>query len=247
MKVTSKPMALIIFIAIFGGIGLTSAVNLWQDGSSRTPRTLTQGETAGQYDPADIRGSSTFGEVSSYFNIPLEVLKAAFHVSAEKDITGTPLKDMADFAPDMSPHSVGMFAAFYNGLPFDPGEEAYLSSDAAAILIQHGKLTPEQRAYLDAHTLKDIGVRDGQITPTILAVQTIPAETKGSNAPKTITGTTTFQDLLDWGMSKETIEKIIGAALPDVKKAVRDYISDQGLEFRSYKDSLQAELNKGNP
>ena len=55
---------IIIFVFIFGGIAITSVTGYWQTSSSKIPAKYQGGEFAGQYDPADIRGSYSFGEIS---------------------------------------------------------------------------------------------------------------------------------------------------------------------------------------
>jgi len=39
-----------------------------------------------------------------------------------------------------------------------------------------------------------------------------------------ISGSTTFQNLLDWGLPKDVIEKVIGEAIPDPAMTVRDFL-----------------------
>lgn len=70
----------------------------------------------------------------------------------------------------------------------------------------------------------------------------IPSETPVLD--KTITGKTTFQQLLDWGLTTEVIEEIIGGELPAPTTLVKDYVVAQGLEFSTAKTRLQAELDK---
>ena len=251
MKITSKPLALVIVVVIFGGIVLTSAMNWWKDGASKIPRTLTQGEEAGQYNPADIRGSYTFGDVSKYFNIPFDTLRTVFHVPADKDIAAMALKDMGLEDLNVSPHSVAFFAALYNGLPFTvEGEELFLPVEAVTFLKQQGKMTPEQLAYVEAHTVTIPAASAAPVEKTpqaeaaaTVAATPVPTKSEGTSASKTVSSTTTFQNLLDWGLTKEAIEKVIGGAIPDPNMAVKDYISGKGLEFKTYKDQLQEALN----
>ncbi len=244
MKITSKPLALVIFIVLFGGIFLTSALNWWNDGSSKIPRTITQGEAAGQYNPADIRGSYTFGNVSQYFNIPLETLRSVFHVPAERDMASFPLKDLETIDPNLSPHAVALFAALYNGLPFNIEEGVLLPSEAVDILKQQARMTPEQEAFIETHTIKITGVRVEPTNQSDTAALATPVSTAIPASDKTITSKTTFKNLLDWGLSKESIEEIIDAAIPENDMPVRDYIAGKGLEFKSFKDLLQLEVNK---
>jgi hypothetical protein len=244
MKITSKPLALVIVVVLFGGIFLTTALDWWKDGASKTPRKITEGEATGQYNPADIRGSYTFGDVSKYFNIPLDTLRIAFHVPADKDIAALPLKELETIDPSLSPHSVGLFAAFYNGLPFSLVDEPLLSGEAVAFLKQQGKMTPEQAAYVEAHIVNSSSTQGEQTSPTAIAPTSASIADEDVPTGKTITSSTTFKNLLDWGLSKETIEKVIGGTIPSSDTTVRSYFTDKGLEFKTYKDRLQEELNK---
>jgi hypothetical protein len=60
---------------------------------------------------------------------------------------------------------------------------------------------------------------------------------------RTITGKTTFQDLIDWGVSVESIQKIIGNDLPPLSTLIKDYVIAKGLEFSESKTLLQAEVD----
>lgn len=82
MNLTSKPLAAIILIILFGGIALTTAMGSWQTMSSKMPATYTEGEFAGTSNPADIRGSYLFGDVEKAFGIPSAVLAQAFNVQS---------------------------------------------------------------------------------------------------------------------------------------------------------------------
>jgi hypothetical protein len=73
-----------------------------------------------------------------------------------------------------------------------------------------------------------------------------PLATEHVVADRTITGKTTFQELLDWGVPQEVIEQVIGGDLPDPTTLIKDYVTQQGLEFAPIKEALQAELDKVN-
>jgi len=55
-----------------------------------------------------------------------------------------------------------------------------------------------------------------------------------------VKGKTTFGELLSWGVSKETIEQILGRPIGKAGDTVRDYCIENGIEFSSVKDALQA-------
>ncbi|NLI41937.1 MAG: 4Fe-4S binding protein, partial [Caldisericales bacterium] len=72
MRITPRWMAVFIVTVLFGGILLSIALGEWTTKSTKEPLTFAEGEFAGEYNPADIRGSYTFGEISRLFEIPLE-------------------------------------------------------------------------------------------------------------------------------------------------------------------------------
>jgi hypothetical protein len=80
-------------------------------------------------------------------------------------------------------------------------------------------------------------------TPS-LPDQSPPAPTEHAAPANTVTGKTTFQDLLDWGVSKDAIQKIIGGEIPAPSVVIKDYVTGKGLEFTSIKTQLQAEVDK---
>lgn len=251
MKMSAKPLAAIIFVILFGGIAATTVMGWWQTESTKTPARFTEGEAAGEYNPADIRGSYTFGDVNRNFDVPLDDLKIAFGVPDDTDTAAYPLKSLetlyADLPTEIGTASVRMFVAWYKGLPYEPEEETYLLTAAVEILQRQGKLTAEQEAYLAAHTV-DLGAPApaAEATPapveaTPASAETTPAATEDHEQPdRTITGKTTFQDLLDWGVAPADIEQVLGGSLPPASTVIKDYVTSKGLEFSEAKTALQA-------
>ena len=78
MKVRSPLLAVIIVAVFVSGIGLSMAFNLWRTEASKEPARYESGEFAGEYNPADIRGSYTFGDIEDTFGVPAQVLGKAF-------------------------------------------------------------------------------------------------------------------------------------------------------------------------
>ena len=159
MKLSSFPLAVAIFVLLFGGIGFTSAMNWWQTESTKVPAKYSEGAAAGEYNPADIRGSYTFGAINESFGIPLEDLQVAFRLPSGGDTAAFPVKSLedlyADLPVEMGTGSVRLFTAFYKGLPYDlaANQETYLFPEAAEILKSKGSMTPDQVAFLPDHTL----------------------------------------------------------------------------------------------
>jgi hypothetical protein len=83
----------------------------------------------------------------------------------------------------------------------------------------------------------------GASTPAAV-ITTAPVSTEHVAPVKTITGKTTFQELLDWGVTKENIQKVIAGDIPVPSTVIKDYVTGKGLEFTTIKTQLQAEVDK---
>ncbi len=161
MKLNSYTLAALIVVLLFGGIGISTAMNWWQTENSKVAATYTDGEYAGQANPADIRGSYTFGDVNKNFGVPLKDLAAAFRLPADTDPSAFQVKELEGLSEglpvEVGTASVRMFVAFYKGLPYDlsASEETYLFPEAAPILKAQNNLKPEQAAYLESHLVPE--------------------------------------------------------------------------------------------
>jgi hypothetical protein len=258
MKLSSIPLAIAIFVILFGGIGITTSLNWWQTESTKVPARYSDGEAAGEFNPADIRGSYTFGDINTNFGIPLEDLRMAFRLPAGTDTASFQVKSLedqyADLPVEMGTGAVRLFTAFYKGLPFDlaSNSDTYIFAEAANILHTKGMMTPEQTEFLPNHTLTaDLQLpQNSEITPSSaelpvenpISTQAVPTE--HTVTVGTITGKTTFQDLLSWGMTPDMIAAVLGEPMPDAGMIIKDYSTNKGLEFSSLKTSLQVELDK---
>lgn len=260
MKLTAKPLAALVFLFIFGGIAFTTAMGWWQTTTTKVPVKFTEGEATGQYDPADIRGSYKFGDISDLFEIPLTDLQSAFRLPAGADPASYQVKSLeAQFAglpSEIGTTSIRLFVAFYRGLPFELEEDIYLPREAVEMLKQRAPLSPEQIAYLDAHTVHLDQIAATPIvnddltpeatpgpalaTPTPKPAESQPDTTEHAAPERTITGKTTFQDMLDWGVTQAAIEQVLGSSMPAPDTVIREYYSSEGMEFGSAKSTLQA-------
>ncbi len=250
MNLTSKPLALIIFIVLFGGILLSAGMGWWETESTKVAATYTEGDFAGQANPADIRGSYTFGDVEKNFGIPAASLAQAFGVGAD-DPAAYPVKELesvyAESEQEVGTASVRLFVAFYNGLPFDLSGDIYLPESAAALLRERG-LTAERSAYLEAHLAPSAaaGADSPQPEPASAAESTPEADhVPAAETERTIKGKTTFGEILLWGVSRETIEAALGVAMPEsTALTVKDFCSANGLSFETVKIALQAQVDQ---
>ena len=250
MTLASKPLAVIVLVMLLGGIAFSSALGWWVTESTKVPVTFSEGEFAGRANPADIRGSYTFGDIANSFDVTPEVLAQAFAVT-ESDPAAFAVKELEaiylDNGFEIGTASVRLFVVFYSSLPFDTtDQEIYLPQSATDILLASGTLPPDQIAYLELYT-----VHVGELAPAAEPVgepSPIPAEAPSTVSEEyTVKGKTTFGELISWGAPQVAIEHLIGAPMPDPAMTVKEYASANGLDFDALKPALQAEVDKVKP
>jgi hypothetical protein len=250
MKLNSWALGIIVAALIFGGIGLTMAFNLWQteggsgSGGTKVPTSITNGEYAGEANPADIRGAYTFQDISIAWNIPVDNLAEAFGLTGLENAAYTRCGDLEHLYTgvpegiEVGTDSVRVFVALYTGLPYLLLDDTYLLQPAADILLAEAALDEEQRAFLNTNV---IGIEGISVTPPAADAD---AETHDEDAEiGLIKGYSTFQNLLDWGLTETEISAVIGDSLPVTGTTIRDYAEARGLEFSVIKMELQAKLD----
>ncbi len=240
MKLNSKIIGIILLLLLFGGIGIAKATNYWKTESSKVPATYKDGEFAGEYNPADIRGSYTFTDINKFFKIPIDELAQAFGINTSDKASfkinqlETIYQYLKDNGTEIGVSSVRIFVALYNGLPYDMSEDIYLPQSAVEILKSKGNLTEEQIKYLENHTVN-------------IQNQSENVKTKGnitqSSTDRTIKGNTTFKEIIDWGISKEEIEAILGRKIQNTTSKIKDYCLENNIDFETIKNELQNKLN----
>jgi hypothetical protein len=254
MNLTSKPLAAIIFVILFGGIAISTVMGSWQTTSSKEAATFTEGEFAGQSNPADIRGSYTFSDIEKNFGIPSVILAQAFNVESDNPAAFA-VKSLEEIYAtsefEIGATSVRLFVAFYNGLPFELNTDIYLP-ESAVVLLKERTLIPEQLAYLKSHTVPNpVAASDVPEAVPAQAAESAPeaVPTRGTASSEASTenlvkGKTSFQEILDWGVSQEVIEQVMGAPIPNPLTRVKDYCTEKGLDFETIKNVLQVEVDK---
>ena len=240
MTLTSKPLAVTILVILFGGILISGGMGWWLTESTKQAATFSEGEFAGLPNPADIRGSYTFGDVENNFDVPAQTLAQAFGVSSN-DPSAFGVKELetiyAEQEYEIGTASVRLFVALYTGLPYEIVDDIYLPKRAVEMLKSHATLTSEQTTYLDSHAI----VLDNMSASVPSTEEHIQTE---STEDRTLKGKTTFQEVLDWGVSQETIESILGGQMPNPLTKVKDYCTEKGLNFEEVKPAIQAEIDK---
>lgn len=246
MKIKSHHLGLIIFILIFGGIFTSSILNLWSTESSKVPVKFTKGEFAGEYNPEDIRGSYSFGDISSLFEIPLSDLKEAFNIPDNINISSFKSKELEDiyasFAneeKEIGNGSVKIFVALYKGLPIELDNDTYLPQSAVEIIKKNNhSLTQEELAFLESHS---VNVSSYKLNST--ALNESESTEEHNEDEMIIKGKTTFKEVLDWGLSKEFIEKTINGKISNPAMSIKDYCTQNNISFSTVKSTLQETID----
>lgn len=237
MKINILTAGIIISLVIFGGIGSTMAMELWSTTSHKTPVKIKEGYAAGSYNPADIRGSYTFAEISKLFKIDLKVLFEAFNLPEKTDGNTMKSKDLQTIYETseivIGNESLQIFVALYQNLPIEL-DGTYIPQKAADLILQkNSQLTAEQKNYLETHTIDLTKIKQKNLSGGIT-----PSSTEESE--NLVNGSTTFQRVLDAGISKKQIEAIIQDTMPSSNQTIKNFCIEKGLSFPGIKDQLNA-------
>lgn len=246
MKIKSNTLAILVVVVLFGGIFASSAMNIWKSECTKTPSRIEEGTFKGEYNPEDIRGSYSFKDVSELFDIPLEDLNYAFNIPKEiepSELENKDLKTLYDNQEfEIGNGSVKLFVALYKGLPYEAEGDTYLLENAVQILKDKADLTNGQLEFLDSHTIDIKEVNINKDINTNVGVE----QEEYDESEAMVRGKTTFKDVIDYGVSEDKIEKIIGASIPNHEMNIRDYCIDNGLSFSTVKSALQEEVDNIN-
>jgi len=239
MKIKAKQAAFIIPFLLILFIGGTKITGQWKTERSNEPLRISTGENEGEYDPADIRGSYSFQEISDIFDIPLESLLKAAGFESREEGGSIQLKELEETYSSIEEGEVGTdsfrwFTALYKGLPYIPEETTLLPRVAYSILKTEGSV--------DAETLKQLEDRFIQLENLILSDSQVIHEE--SSEERLINGTTTFGELLQWNISQEEIENILGIPMGTRSETVRDFCQKNSVSFSNVKSELQLLLDR---
>jgi hypothetical protein len=167
-------------------------------------------------DVNSIKGWMTLEQISMTFNVPVKDILKQFELPADT-APSTAIKDL-----ETEVFSVTNLRTWLQN-----------RTQPAPVLIETPVSTPQV-------TLSPVET----IAPVLVEPTMTPAATEHITAAKTVTGKTTFQELLDWGVPEEAIQQIIGGKLPVLSTVIKDYVTGKGLEFSSMKAALQVEVDK---
>ncbi len=246
MKVKILPLAALVAAAFAFGIAGASALGYWITESGKSPARVAEGPFAGQPDPADIRGSYTFGDVENAFGVPASILAEAFGFR-DRPASEVKAKDVeAAYAGKTGDMEVGtdavrLFVAAWKGMPFEPEPTTALPAGAAA-LLEGRELHPATAALVRSRTAggdAGFGTLRDAASPS-----SSPAEAARPAAPE-VKGQTTFGDLEAWGLTEDGIRQALGGLKPGpASQTVRDYCLAAGVEFSEVRARLQDLLDR---
>lgn len=247
MRIRQNTLAIIVIVILFGGIFGSRALGLWITESTKVPRLISEGEFAGSYDPADIRGSYSFGDIEKNFSIPAATLKAVF-TGEEYPVEASAIlaKDLeelyagAAIDAEVGTDSLRVFVSYYLGIPYSSTESTILPTAAVELLNSRSMLTPEEYVGL-LSTSVPFPSNTGSVAAPIAD---IPSDTHVESTDTEIKGKTTFADLLSWGLKEQAILEVLQLdELPGRAGTVRQYCLDNGIEFETIKTALQELVN----
>lgn len=238
MRVSAKTAAIFLIILFPAGILTAKFTGVWLTESSKIPATYTSGEFAGEYNPSDIRGSYSFADVEKAFGVPIEIIAEAFGFSGAENPAVLQVKEFeALYKPtdqwEIGTDSLRLFTALYIGRPHTPEETTALPGPAARILKEKGELSEEELAMVKARTVSLEDFISGE------AAAEMP-EDHDEGDERLVKGKTTFAEILSWGVSKGEVESALGMDMGPRGTAIRDYCTENEIEFADVKTGLQA-------
>jgi hypothetical protein len=237
VKITARTAAIILPLFFFTGIFFTMVTGYWATESSKVPVRFTTGEAEGVYNPADIRGSYSLGDIEGVFAIPVDTLAKAFGRSDAPNRENIKLKEFEEFYGIIEGREVGtdsmrIFVAAYLGLPYVPEENSGLPQPAYNIL--------EKEAGLSREKLEELRIYVVSLGSDSIMNDDGGAVVHDETADTTVKGKTTFADLYAWGLSEEQVKKAMSGLEPGARGvSVRDYCMENGIDFGTVKTVFQ--------
>lgn len=245
-----KHVALIVVLAFVLGISGTVMTDYWRtvSGGKQVSPIRNVVEFAGEPNPADIRGSFTFRDVTNNFNIPLADLAEAFAVQGMSDpalVRNGDLEhlygefevfvDGNNYEAEIGNGSVKYFVSLYTGLPYELEDIEFLPLSALDVLQRTSQISDLEYAILLPYTidLSSLNIDDEYVLSALGVEHLVSTE-----GPLNITGKTTFRELLDYGYTEPELIEVFGNNLPHPLTGVSEFSTQQGLSFGKVKEEL---------
>ncbi len=238
MRLEGKYVAILFAVMLFAGIGVANASGLWITESSKEPTLIKEGDFAGMADPGDIRGSYSFDDIETAFDVPATLIAEAFGIETETpgDILCKDLEAIypaVDEALEIGTGSVRQFIALYTGLPYD-GDGGFPST-AVRVLRQDGIWTDDLSVEFEDRMVQ---IENTGFQGSGESVLESGEGTEDHEESIGVKGKTTAAEVIEWGISKEQIEEVMGVSIDNVNMTIRDICSNNGISFSEIKEAL---------
>lgn len=242
--ISSKVVVFATLFLMVSGIFASQSLGYWETESNKIPVL----NNAGQYDPGDIRGSYTFGDVENIFDIRSKELADAFSLQAN-DPAKINVKDLEsifeDVEVEVGTSSVRYLVSLYTGIESKLAEPVPLPKTAVDLLFKKDRITKEKYIELNAEAI-EISQQDYDAFLSSSDSEDILAtETNGSDVlALEVKGKTTVQDILNAGISKDELEDILGVKVDNNTMLIRDICTNNELSFSDIKIQLNEAISR---
>lgn len=234
MKLKPIHVGMLVATVLIGGILVSDSLGFWRTESTKMPVKIQEGEFAGASDPADIRGSYTFGDIAQSYPISVDVLAEAFQVIENPE--AFQLKRLEEMYPsegevEMGTSSIRFFVARYTGLPYEETGEEGLFPHAVQMLLDQGTITDEEAREIPRISGEILLEYEGSHTEAEVEEHVEPV----------VNGNSTVADLFAIGLEEEEIVSVIGPFESKGEK-VRDVCQNNSIQFSAAKTLLIEKL-----
>ncbi len=242
MRLKNISIAVIGLLVVFGGIIISDAMGYWQTESTKTPAVFSDGIYEGLPNPGDIRGSYTFSDIEKAFGIKSELIAEAFGLSTDNS-ESIQAKNLEEIYGDMSQDieigtgSLRLFVSLYTDLPYE--SEDYIFQSGVDVLIKEDKWNEEKALYMDGHIIdlpSDEVDAKSNLTGDLYQESDIESSEAEHEETVAVRGKTSVRDLLDFGLSIDEIEGVLGLEIQNENMLIRDICSQNNLEFSEVKE-----------
>lgn len=226
MKINPILYGVIVTVVFFGIIGGFQAAGFW----STSGKTNADGQAIqpAADDVNSIKGWMTLDQITTAYAVPLDELLAVFNLPADTD-PQTAIKDL-----ETDTFSVTELRTWLLNRSSQPASN--VSGGVSVPTLDISDPTDTNTGEVPSPTLE----------PTLEPVAEQPTTTPTEHVAEigTITGKTTYQELIEWGLPQSTIEEIIGGPMPDGGIAIKDDAVARGMAFSDVKTALQTALDQ---
>ncbi|MCK8060436.1 MULTISPECIES: hypothetical protein [unclassified Fusibacter] len=220
-----------VMIIIFGGVWLSDVLGIWSAESDKIPKSTLTGE----FDPGDIRGSYTFLDIEQAFGIASAELAQAFDIVADQpqEFQVKSLETLYSYlnegedGTEIGTASVRYFVHLYTGIESDLVEETWLPKPALDLLLEKSKIGSDHVALSWGVELSEVPIVETEIV-------------EEDHPEPFIKGPTTVQELVNKGMSIDTLEELLGVVIENRAVVIKDLCTENGLSFSEVKLRIEA-------